>query len=83
MPAVRDILGHVSAESAVRERKCTRNKAKKENIAAGELCLVVKSGPMNSPQSYCVEHAQPMLDGAWKKLRGIYAFLKLKPPSAS
>jgi len=36
---------------------------------------------MNSPKSYCVQHAKPMLDGAWKKLGEIYAFLKLTPPT--
>jgi hypothetical protein len=35
---------------------------------------------MNTPQSYCVEHAKPMLDAAWKKLLDVYAFLKLAPP---
>ena len=81
MPAVRDILGHVSAENATNERKCTRNKKKNEKIAGGEPCLVVKTGPMNSPQSYCVAHAKPMLDQASKKLRDIYAFLNLVPPT--
>lgn len=80
MPAIRDILVHVSTENAVRERKCTRNK-KKEKIAGGQPCLVVKTGPTNSPQSYCVEHAKLMLDAAWQKLHGIYEFLKLTPPS--
>lgn len=81
MPAIRDILVHVSAENAVRERKCGRGKKKKEKISGGSLCLVVKGGSMNSPQSYCVEHAKPMLDSAWKKLSDLYAFLKLQPPA--
>jgi len=83
MPAVRDILVHVSAENSIKHRTCGRGKKKKESIPGGSLCLVVKTGPMNSPQSYCVEHAKPMLDAAWKKLLAVYAFLNLAPPKMS
>lgn len=70
MAAIRDLLKHVDVEIAAGQRKCKRKKTRK--ILKGEACLVVKTGPMNSPQSYCVENAKPMLDKAWSKLYDLY-----------
>ena len=78
MAQIRDILVHVSVENAKGQRSCTRKKKRK--IAKGEACLVVKTGAMNSPKSYCQENAHPMLDKAWHKLNEIYASLDLHPP---
>ena len=78
MPQIRDILVHVSVETAKGQRKCSRNK--KRAIHKGEACLGIKTGPMSSPYSYSRESAKPMLDGAWKKLGSLYAELGLDPP---
>ena len=78
MPRIRDILVHVSVETAQGQRKCRRNKAR--IIEKGEQCLVVKTGPMNSPYSYSVEGAQQILNDAWKKLASLYSSLNLDPP---
>lgn len=79
MSQIRDILIHVSGENAKGQRHCRRKKKRK--IPKGEGCLVIKTGPMGSPQSYCRENAKPMLDKAWNKLQEIYDFLDLSPPS--
>jgi hypothetical protein len=78
MPKIRDLLVHVSVEVAQGKRKCRRTSAR--TIEKGERCLVVKSGPMNAPYSYSSENAKQMLDGAWKKLGGLYVELDLAPP---
>lgn len=78
MPAIRDIMIHLNVEHAIKMRKCRRTK--KHKVAGGDPCLVVKTGPMNKPYAYCAEHAKPMLDSAWHKLRDMYAFLNLTPP---
>jgi hypothetical protein len=79
MPKIRDILVHVSVEVAQRQRKCRRDTAR--IIAMGEHCLVVKTNPTNDEYSYSKEHAKPMLDLAWHKLRSIYAEMGLSPPT--
>lgn len=78
MPKVRDILVHVSVETAQRKRTCQRTS---KPIVMGEGCLVVKTGPMNSPQSYKSEAAKQILDSAWIKLRGLYVELNLQQPT--
>lgn len=79
VPAIRDILTHVTAECADGSRKCRRDTRHK--VASGEVCLVVKTGPMNAQYAYCTQHSKPMLDKAWKKLHDLYAFLDLTPPT--
>lgn len=79
MSKIRDILKHVSVETAQRKRTCHRSA---KDIAMGENCLVIKTGPMNSPQSYNSESAKAILDSAWAKLRALYADLNLPPPLA-
>ncbi len=78
MPKIRDILVHVSVETAKGNRKCHRNRAR--HIEKGERCLVIKTGSMNAPYSYSSENAKPILDVAWKKLSSLYAELNLDPP---
>ena len=78
MPKIRDILVHVSVETARGKRHCHRTRAR--TIEKGELCLVVKTGPMNAPYSYSAENAKQMLDDAWKKLQSLYKDLNLAPP---
>jgi hypothetical protein len=67
MPAIRNILGHVSVETAEKKRKCHR-KPGKHSIPKGESCLVVRGGPYNSPKNYCHECAPEILDKAQASL---------------
>lgn len=67
MPKVRDVLIHASVEIAGKKRKCCR-KPGKHAIAKGEPCLVIKSGPYNSPKSYCCECAKEILDVAPERI---------------
>lgn len=70
MPAVRDVLGHVSIETADKRRKCHR-KPSKHSIAKGETCLVIRGGPFNSPKNYCKECALEILDRATASLAAL------------
>lgn len=79
MSKIRDILKHVSVETAQRQRTCNRSS---KLIPMGERCLVIKTGPMNSPQSYKSDSAKAILDSAWTRLRALYADLNLPTPSA-
>lgn len=60
MPKIREVLGHVSVQTAGRKRKCTRKPAA-HSIAKGDECLVIRGGPYNAEQSYCGECAEPIL----------------------
>ena len=77
MPKVRDLLIHVSVETAQRKRRCHRTS---NDIVKGEACLVIKTGSMGSPQSYEVQSARQILDHAHHRLLGLYAGLGLTPP---
>ena len=77
MPKIRDVLVHVSVEKAQRRRSCHRTS---KAIVMGEACLVVKTGPMGSPQSYELQSAKQILDHAIQRLRTLYADLGLPPP---
>ncbi|PZO58843.1 MAG: hypothetical protein DI639_08055 [Leifsonia xyli] len=70
MPAVKNVLKHVSTETAGRKRKCWRNNT--HVILKGELCLVVVEGPMDTT-TYCAECARPMLERAQQELAAITA----------
>lgn len=70
MPAVKNVLKHVSTETAGRKRKCSRKNT--HVITKGELCLVVVEGPMDTT-TYCAECARPMLERAQQELAAITA----------
>jgi hypothetical protein len=63
MPKVRAVLGHVSVETALRKRNCSRHKAGKaaHPIIKDEPCLVVKDSD-GSKHNYCQESAEEILD---------------------
>ena len=67
MAKIREVLIHVSVETASGRRKCAR-KPGVHSIAKGESCLVVKGGEYNAPKSYCRECAAPILDKAERQL---------------
>jgi hypothetical protein len=66
MPKTRDILNHVTVETAARQRICHRNRAE-HAIQKGELCLVILDPATRGSKNYCSECAKPILDAA--KLR--------------
>ena len=66
MPAVKDILKHVTTQVAGRRRKCYRQ-PRTHVILKGELCLVVKDGPQ-SQRTYCGFCAAEILDLALNRL---------------
>lgn len=66
MPAVKDILRHVSTEVAGRKRKCYRYPTK-HVITKGELCLVVKDGSQTK-NTYCLICAHEILHKAQIRL---------------
>ena len=61
MAAVKNILKHVSTETAGRRRKCYRKSS--HVILKGEPCLVVRDGPQNHT-TYCTLCASEILDKA-------------------
>lgn len=75
MPKVRDILVHVSVETAERRRKCHRNR--KHSIQQGDGCLVIKGGAFNSKRNYCQQCAAEILGRARKRLAEFNGGLRL------
>ncbi len=76
MPQVKALLGHVSVESALRKRSCSRHKSGNaaHPIVKDKVCLVVKDAN-GSKQNYCLEAAADMLERAEKDLAGLRAAL--------
>lgn len=66
MPAVKDVMRHVTIEVAGRQRKCYRH-PRKHLIMKGERCLVVAAGPQDR-STYCVECAWEILQLAQRRL---------------
>lgn len=66
MPAIKDIVRHVSVETAGKKRPCHRHKAR-DPIVKGQTCLVVKDGPQ-SRSTYCVSCADEILNKAAVRL---------------
>jgi len=76
MPKVREVLKHVSVETALRKRKCYRKPAAHE-ITRGELCLVIKDSASGGSSNYCPECAEPILDQAQKDLDRLRVELRI------
>lgn len=73
MAAVKNILKHVSPETAGRRRKCSRKKT--HVILKGEPCLVIHDGPQ-SQTTYCAVCASEILakaNGALTELHSYFA----------
>jgi hypothetical protein len=70
MPATKDILRHVSIETAGKKRKCYRKSD--HSITKGEVCLVVKDGPQNQ-RTYCTVCASDILEKAQGNLEKLTA----------
>ena len=66
MPAVKDVMRHVTIEVAGKKRKCYRQ-PNKHLIVKGESCLVVTDGPQDR-STYCVTCAVEILQLAQSRL---------------
>lgn len=66
MAQIRDILVHVSVDTAIRDRKCHRSK--KHKIHAGEIHLLVRESHTLGSKNYCKECAREILKLAEEKL---------------
>lgn len=67
MPKIRDVLVHVSIETASRKRKCHRNQA--HSVSAGDVCLVIKDGLAS--KNYCRVCAAEILMHAQTRIADI------------
>jgi len=69
MKPPRDILKHVSVETAKAKRKCYRDAS--HSIAKGDKCLVIAEGTFQGSKNYCVRCAIDILDAAQQKHSGL------------
>jgi hypothetical protein len=76
MAKVKEVLRHVSVQTAGAKRKCHR-KPMQHSIAKGEQCLVIKDVSSGSSRNYCPECAEPILDRAQKDLSRFRTELQL------
>lgn len=76
MAKVREVLGHVSIETAERRRICHRNR-ESHTIAKGETCLVVREAASSGSKNYCRVCAAPILEQAAQDLVDLRAALGL------
>jgi len=76
MAKVRQVLKHVSVETALRKRICHRDRRGHE-IAKGTQCLVIKDESSSSSRNYCPGCAEPILDKAQEHLDQLKARLEL------
>jgi hypothetical protein len=67
MPKVREVLAHVSVETAERRRICHRNR-ESHAIAKGEVCLVIRETASSGSKNYCRVCAAPILGQAVQDL---------------
>lgn len=75
MPKVREVLGHVSVETAERRRVCHRNR--EHTIAKDEACLVIREPASSGSKNYCRVCAGPILAQAAQDLADLRAALGL------
>lgn len=76
MPRVREVLTHVSVETAERRRICHRNR-ESHSIAKGEVCLVIREAASSGSKNYCRVCAAPILEQAARDLVELRAALGL------
>ena len=74
MPKVKQVLKHVSVQTAAAKRKCYR-KPKAHQITKGDVCLVVSESGYK--RNYCPECAVPILDTAQDDLDRLRVELNL------
>lgn len=71
MPKVRDVLTHVTVETAKRKRICHRDRVDGHSIPSGIRCLVIKDAATGGSKNYCLDHGNEILDAAEKRLGGL------------
>lgn len=76
MPKVREVLAHVSVETAGRQRVCHRNRAA-HVVAKGETCLVIRQAASSGSKNYCRVCAVSILEQAAQDLVDLRAALGL------
>lgn len=76
MPKIRDIMVHVSVETAKGQRRCHRRK-NEHVIPTGCNCLVVRDPVSGGSKNYCPECASPILEHAEAKLAELRRGLSL------
>lgn len=76
MPKIREVLVHVSVETAERRRICHRNRTS-HSIAKGESCLVIREVASSGSKNYCRVCAAPILEQAAQDLVDLRAALCL------
>jgi hypothetical protein len=74
MPKVRDVLVHVSIETALKQRICHRKRGQ-HSIHAGQRCLVVKDAATGGKKNYCTECAPEIIENARERLDQLRAEL--------
>lgn len=70
MAKVREVLGHVSVETAKGKRICHRNR-QSHSIAKGEACLVIREPASGGSKNYCGACAAAILDRAIRDLSAL------------
>jgi len=76
MAKVRDVLGHVSVETAKGKRICHRNR-RSHSILKGEVCLVIREPASGGTKNYCVPCAAAIVERAAAQLLGLQHALGL------
>ncbi|MCB9610424.1 MAG: hypothetical protein H6716_27800 [Polyangiaceae bacterium] len=76
MAKVRDVLGHVSVETAKGKRVCHRNR-RSHSILQGEVCLVIRDPASGGSKNYCAPCAAAIVERAAAQLRGLQQALGL------
>jgi len=71
MPAIRNILTHVTVEIADGTRICHRNRSR-HRITKGERHLAIYGGPRGARKNYCRLCAKAILDEAQVALTGMF-----------
>ncbi len=70
MSKTRDILIHVSVETAIKKRRCHHSRGK-HHISGGERFLSVRDGNGLGSKNYCKACAAPMMSAATEKFSAI------------
>jgi|CXWL01.1.fsa_nt_gi hypothetical protein len=74
MATTRSVLGHVSVETAQRQRKCHRD-PKRHEILRNDVCIVVSNGRFER-KNYCRACANGILEKAKTDLEQLFGAMK-------
>jgi hypothetical protein len=71
MAKVREILGHVSVDTAKGKRICHRNR-RSHSIAKGDVFLAIRDPASGGSKNYCVACAETILERAAADLAALH-----------